>query len=187
MTSETAKTDARTNKANTARLFFAIQPNKTIQTTLGNIAKQRALQSGGRPIKPENIHLTLLFLGPTPVNCIEILKAASDSICAQSFELTIRNTRYWKHNQIIYASADSYPAALFTLEDKLKTAVRETGFSFDDRAFKPHITLIRKATLHTANDFENPIRWPVTEWRLIRSIQTERGIRYHTLNRWQLG
>ena len=177
---------ATTRKSNTARLFFAIQPDKAIQATLGDIAKQHARQSGGRPVIPENIHLTLLFVGQTPVDRIELLKAASDNISTQSFELIIQQTRYWKRNQIIFASIDPCPAALFTLEDKLKTAVHKAGFSFDNRTFKPHISLVRKATQHTADDFQNPIRWPVTEWRLMQSIQTKQGIQYLTLNRWQL-
>ncbi len=171
----------------TARLFFAIQPDNAIQATLGDIAKHQSRQSGGRPVKPENIHLTLLFLGQIPVDRIEILKAASGNFAAQAFELTIQRTLYWKRNQIIVASADPCPSALFSLENALKTAVHVAKFSFDERTFKPHITLVRKAKRHTATDFQNPVRWQVTELQLIQSIQTERGMRYHTLHRWQLG
>ena len=35
-------------------------------------------------------------------------------------------------------------------------------------------------------DFEKPIQWHVMEWLLMQSKQTDQGIRYITLGRWQL-
>ncbi|MCP5245585.1 MAG: RNA 2',3'-cyclic phosphodiesterase [Burkholderiales bacterium] len=169
-----------------ARLFFALQSSKKIQKTLGQVVEKLIQHDGGRLIKPENIHLTLLFLGKTDIDKITALKTAVGNITAKTFNLTIGKTRFWKRNQIIYAHADIYPPELFTLVDAIKNAVQNAGFEFDSRAFKPHITLARKVTCHTPVDFQQPIQWHVKEWLLMQSKQTDQGIRYTTLGRWPL-
>ena len=49
----------------TVRVFFAIWPDNAAQKQLAALAKQLQAESlcGGRKIKPENIHLTLVFVG----------------------------------------------------------------------------------------------------------------------------
>ena len=179
-------TSKNTDNPQSARLFFAIQPAHKIQKQLGNVAKKQALKWGGRSIKPENIHLTLLFLGKTDGNKIDALHAAVRNINETNFNLTIQRTRFWKRNQIITAQAEIYPPALFSLVDTIKKALHNAGFEFDDRAYKPHITLVRKATHHIPAELQEPIEWPVKEWLLMQSKQTDQGIRYMILSRWQL-
>ncbi len=182
MNTEPLKTDYH----KPARLFFAIQPVKTIQKELGSLAKKLAIKWGGRSIKPENIHLTLLFLGETETEKINVLREAATNITGKRFALAIRETRFWKRNQIIYAHADSYPPELFSLVDAIKNTLHNAGFEFDNRAYKPHITLVRKTTRHIPAEIQQPIEWPVKEWLLMQSKQTDQGIRYITLGRWQL-
>lgn len=174
------------NNGKFVRLFFALQPSKKIQKELSLVAKKQVQHNGGRGIKPENIHLTLLFLGKTDIDKIDALKAAVKNITAKTFDLTIEKTRFWKRNQIVYAHVDSYPPELFSLVDTIKNAVHNAGFEFDNRAFKPHITLVRKAIRHLPVDFARPIKWPVKEWLLMQSKQTDQGVQYVTLGRWSL-
>ncbi|SFK59984.1 2'-5' RNA ligase [Nitrosomonas aestuarii] len=176
----------KTDNHKPARLFFAVQPANTIQKQLGNLAKKLAIEWGGRCIKPDNIHLTLLFLGETKMDKIDLLRTAVTNITGKRFDLTIQKTGFWKRNQIIYAHADTYPPELFSLVDAIKNTLRDSGFKFDDRAYKPHITLVRKTTLYTPPETLQPIEWPVKEWLLMQSKQTDQGIRYIILDRWQL-
>ncbi len=176
----------KTDNQKTARLFFAIQPSHKIQQALGNIAKNQALKWGGRYTRPENIHLTLLFLGNTDIDKIDVLNTAVSNIKTETFDLIIHEARFWKRNRIICAHADNYPPALFTLVDAIKNAVRNAGLEFDDRTFKPHITLVRKAARYIPADFQKPFKWHVEEWLLMQSKQTDRGVRYDILGRWPL-
>ncbi|HBZ30677.1 MAG TPA: RNA 2',3'-cyclic phosphodiesterase [Nitrosomonas sp.] len=176
----------KTDHHKPARLFFAIQPANTIQKQLGSLAKKQAIKWGGRNIKPENVHLTLLFLGKTETDKINALRTTVTNITGKRFDLAIRETRFWKRNQIIYAHADNYPPELFALVDAIKNTLRNAGFEFDNRAYKPHITLVRKATHHIPAVIQQPIQWPVKEWLLMQSKQTHQGVRYITLDRWRL-
>ena len=117
---------------------------------------------------------------------IDLLRTAVTNITGKRFDLTIQKTGFWKRNQIIYAHADTYPPELFSLVDAIKNTLRDSGFKFDDRAYKPHITLVRKTTLYTPPETLQPIEWPVKEWLLMQSKQTDQGIRYIILDRWQL-
>ena len=182
-----AKKPKNNDQPEFARLFFAIQPAGKVRIALGDIAQKQAAQSGGRCIRPENIHLTLLFLGRTATEKIPALIAAASAVSAEPFDLTLRKTRFWKRNQIILATAETYPPELFMLADAVKTATCTAGFESDERAYKPHITLVRKAARHTPVDFDKPLVWHVTHWLLMQSEQAERGIRYNTLHRWRLG
>ncbi|WP_090658031.1 RNA 2',3'-cyclic phosphodiesterase [Nitrosomonas marina] len=185
--SSDAKIRNGNNQPNEARLFFAIQPAGKIRTILGDMAQKLAEQSGGRHIRPENIHLTLLFLGRTPKEKIPGLVSAASDISAEPFDLIIQKTRFWKRSRIIFAAAETYPPALFTLANAIRTTTRNAGFESDDRAYKPHMTLVRKATQHKPADFDKPIAWQVTHWLLMQSEQNKLGVRYKTLHQWRLG
>lgn len=170
-----------------ARLFFALQPSHEIQTKLSVVAKELSRKSGGRSVKPENIHLTLLFLGEIHINKIDTICAVVKNIQISTFSMTIQKFQFWKQNHIISAQAEYYPQELFSLVSALRIALNSTGLIYDKRTYKPHITLVRKA--------ENPIipeqlhktiEWPVKEWQLLQSKQTSQGIQYIPLERWPL-
>jgi 2'-5' RNA ligase len=45
------------------RLFFACWPDAALQEQLAQLGRQLQRQSGGKPSRRENLHLTLVFLG----------------------------------------------------------------------------------------------------------------------------
>lgn len=67
--------------------------------------------------------------------------------------------RCWKHNRIIHAYAESFPAELLSLVDALRNTISTARFTIDQRMYKPHFTLIRNAKRHTEIDFIQPIQW----------------------------
>lgn len=168
------------------RVFFAIFPNKFVQDQLAHQAGILESICGGRKIKSQYIHLTLLFLGNVSAHRIETLQQAMRNISAEKFELSLEEIRCWKQSQIVYIQAKQFPVELFSLVDSLKNILSEAGFSFDKRAYKPHITLIRKATHQARIDLAKPIKWHVNQWSLVQSRQTDHGIDYIPLNQWCL-
>jgi 2'-5' RNA ligase len=55
----------------------------------------------------------------------------------------------------------------------------------DQRPFRAHITLARKAQQRPDFDFE-PIRLKAYDFALVQSVSTENGVRYHVLASWPL-
>ena len=168
------------------RVFFAIFPNKFVQAQLAHQAERLEPTCGGRKVKMQHIHLTLLFLGNVAAHRIEVLRQVMKNVSVKEFEFNLEEIGYWKRNQVLYIHARQFPAELFSLVDSLSSVLSEAGFLFDKRAYKPHVTLIRKATHHVKINLDNPIKWHIKEWSLIQSKQTDRGIDYISLGHWDL-
>lgn len=168
------------------RVFFAIFPDKSVQAQLAHQAKQLESSCGGSIVKIQQIHLTLLFLGNIAIHRLGTLQQAMKNISAEKFEFKLEEICYWKHNQIVYSQAKQFPVTLFTLVDTLRNALSEAGFLIETRTYKPHVTLIRKATHVAKINLDTPVIWHVNEWFLIQSKQTDRGVEYIPLSQWRL-
>lgn len=164
------------------RVFFAIFPNKSVQAQLAHQAELLELTCGGRKVKMQHIHLTLLFLGNVAIHRIEMLRQVMKNVSTQEFEFNLEEIGYWKHNQVLYVQAKQFPAELFFLVDSLSNALSEAGFLFDKRVYKPHVTLIRKAIHPVTINLNDPIKWHVNKWHLIQSKQTDHGVDYISLD-----
>lgn len=171
------------------RVFFAVFPDKTVQAQLAQEADALKTICGGRAVKPQHLHLTLLFIGDINTERIETLKQAMNNVSINRFELQLSKLRYWKHNHIVFIDAEKYPSELFLLVTALKRALMDTGFTFDRREYKPHITLIRKAT-HSIGpnltQLTQSIHWHVDHWSLIQSKFIPSGVNYIPLHHWHL-
>jgi RNA 2',3'-cyclic 3'-phosphodiesterase len=174
-------------KTKTARVFFAIKPDDAALKQLSHLAKQLASSCGGQNTKQVNIHLTLVFLGEIAIDRLDALRAAAKCVTATTFNLSFDEIRHWKHNQIIYAGMSKCAPELLALVGNLRNTLSTSGFPFDSRAFKPHITLVRKAkSVQMLPELVAPVSWCVADWFLIQSKQTGHGIKYTSLDRWIL-
>lgn len=187
-----AITDENIGSAGRAyRIFFAIWPDNDAQKRLAGLAKQLRLESlcGGRKIKAENIHLTLVFVGKVNPDSLKALYDAGDRInqlSSPAFDLVIDEIRYWKHNHIVYLAPGKVPHELVNLEKALRDAISTAGFSLEQRAYTPHITLMRNALCQALPELAEPIPWRVREWTMIKSEQTSNGSVYTPVGRWSL-
>ncbi len=173
------------------RIFFAIWPDNDAQKQLAGLAKQLRLESlcGGRKIKAENIHLTLVFVGKVYPDSLKALYDAGNRINQSSspaFDLVIDEIRYWKHNHIVYLAPGKVPHELVNLVGALRDAISTAGFSLEQRAYAPHITLMRNAFCQPLPELPEPMAWRVREWTLVKSEQTSNGSVYTPVGRWSL-
>lgn len=165
---------------------MAAFPNKITQKRLAQKAEELHTTCGGRIIKTHHIHLTLIFLGNINTDRIDTLLETMKRISVKKFELELNKISYWKHNQIVFAGAVHYPDELFVLVESLKNSLTEAGFLFDNRDYKPHVTLIKKAS-HLANDqLIKPILWHINKWHLVQSKPGQKGVDYISLAHWPL-
>lgn len=86
----------------TVRVFFALWPDSAVREGLA--AWQPALKQlcGGREMRPDTLHLTLVFLGDIPCARLEALQLAAAEVSAQGFDVCLDEARYWGHNHILY-------------------------------------------------------------------------------------
>ncbi len=83
------------------RLFFALWPEETCRIELA--AAQCVLQANipARWVKPENLHMTLAFLGDVEVKARDRLAAVANKIQSQNFELLFDRIEHWRKPQVI--------------------------------------------------------------------------------------
>lgn len=178
-------------KTETLRVFFAIWPDDGVRKQLAGLAEQlrEAALCSGRKTKAENIHLTLVFVGEVDASKLGALCRVADEIkdsSACAFDFALEKIRHWKRNRIVYASTVEIPQGLINLVSTLTDALSAAGFSLEQRAYKPHVTLMRDALCQSLPELAEPITWRVREWMLVKSEQTGDGPVYTPMGRWPL-
>ena len=134
----------------------------------------------------ESIHLTLLFLGGTAAERLPQLESAAAAVHGSAFNLILEQFTGWRHNAIGYAAPVATIDALSALVLQLRTCVADAGFHFDQRAFTPHMTLLRKMTHTPEAHAIAPISWRVHEFVLVQSVSGMEQMHYRILGRWPL-
>ncbi len=129
------------------RLFVAISPSKSFKEKAADMLLELSLL----PVKvkwvvPENIHLTLKFLGEVDPERLEEICAAIRSACQEvgPLLLDIRGAGVfpnWRSPRIIWIGIDDNPA-LKKLQQNLARECALLGFPADKR-FTPHLTVGR--------------------------------------------
>ena len=178
----------RINKpeAGIARLFFALWPSFAAQNSLRNIALQHIGQCGGRPMRANTLHMTLLFMGAVKRVQIEELMHAAEKVALSRFAFRLQQFACWPRNHIGYAAPRNDVEELAWLARLLRQEVEQAGFSFDRKDFVPHVTLLRDIVHPVAPCFIDPIEWQVSGFALVESSMKEQGVRYQTLATWRL-
>ena len=122
------------------RLFLAIPPSPAVRASLE--AAQETLRRQGRGTfpPPENLHLTLAFLGET--EALSGAKAALAAIWARPFSLSVGGPP--GHFDDVWWAGVTADRALEDLALSLQADLRCRGFLLEDRPFRPHITLVRR-------------------------------------------
>jgi len=168
------------------RLFLALWPNDAVRSALREV--QRRFPPGmGRAVNADNLHITLVFLGSTPVERRDCIEAALAGIAIPGFTLTLDQLGYWRKPQVVWAGSTSVPAPLTTLADTVSTAAAQCGCELDTRPFQPHLTVFRKVRKPPRDvPVITPIQWPAESFVLVESITAASGVCYKVLKTWAL-
>jgi 2'-5' RNA ligase len=135
------------------RLFIAIPflPNQSMLDELAKIRQTLAADSINW-IAPHQFHLTLKFIGETPVSKIESIENAMKKafLNAKSFDISLELLKIF--------GSEYKPRVIWTrfcpeetakdFFGKLKTEMESIGIEYDRQNFVPHITLGRIRTIH---------------------------------------
>lgn len=159
------------------------------RNALAAIAREIRADCGGRSPPAENLHLTLAFLGAVDEHRLPELSALADSITAAPFALDLERIGYWRAQRLAWAAPRECPVELTALTVRLADALRHRGFRTEERAFKPHVTLLRDAGTPPALALCGAlsIHWPVRQFVLASSEPAPKGVRYRVIGQWPVG
>lgn len=177
--------DPGTSDASSLRLFFALWPDEATRDALNRTGKWLHQHWGGRRMRAETLHITLAFLGATPSEKLDTLIAGTDRVEGEPYELLLDQAGYWRHNRIGWLGASETPLQHLEVVRALKAALEGAGFPVDARAHVPHATLLRNSPGGEVPPCV-PLRWPVSDFVLVKSVTETGGARYEVLRRWPL-
>lgn len=122
------------------RLFVAIELSEEMKKSLEDIqGRLRRMGIRGNYTRPENLHLTLAFIGEysEPDKVLE----AMGSLSFPPVELRLRGLGSF--GELWWAGLEE-SEELYGLVRQLRLALARAGIPFDRKKFLPHITLLRK-------------------------------------------
>jgi 2'-5' RNA ligase len=185
------------------RTFVAVGLDAAVRSRV--VALQDALARTGADVKwvePENLHITLLFLGEVvDREVIDVCRAVA-ACCAErdgfAFEVggvgAFPNLR---RPRTLWAGVAEGKEELVDLHDALEEALTDLGgYRREERAYTPHVTLGRMSTDQN-DDQLIPAMTSHAEWQgglvqvrevlVMSSELSPRGPRYSVLSRAKLG
>lgn len=166
---------------NTKRVFFALWPDHRQRDRLRDTINSVARTVEGRPVDRRNWHVTLAFIGTFPEHRVPYLLERAAEIQVEPFRLIFDRLEFWPRPRVASLCAVSVPPALQALVDSLNTIMLDLGMHPEDRAYRPHITVVRNARQFAT---ERLAQRAVTEWsgfELMESLSGPGGVRYEPL------
>jgi RNA 2',3'-cyclic 3'-phosphodiesterase len=181
-----SREDKSFSRPETQRLFFALWPPAELNRELYQLAGN-ALQGGaGRRVLPENIHLTLAFLGSVDASFRECADQAAAAIRAESFTLMLEQMGYWSKSGILWVGPNQTPPPLLQLVQELNAGLAGCGYEAEQRPYAAHLTLARKARLRREAHAMESRAWEIDRFHLVQSHTHADGARYEILRSWPL-
>lgn len=148
------------------RLFFAIGFSGAVKDALcAAMERMRVCCAQGRFTPRANLHLTLVFLGEVPSERLPDAREAMEEVSAGSFALQIGGMGCFRQRGgYLYWAGVERSAPLLFLYNTLCEKLQTHGFRFDERPYRPHLTLARQVVLKDDCD-RSALTVPVVQTR----------------------
>ncbi len=164
-------------------MFFALWPDAAVRTQLVRATREPVRLSGGRPTPKDRLHVTVAFLGSLTEAGLTVARGVPP-IAVGAFDLLLDRLGAFANGGVLWIDARSVPPALTELERLLWEELEGCGFIREERIYRPHVTLARRARPVEAE--VPPVEWRVTELALVESLPDGRNVHYEVLETWPL-
>ncbi|HIJ79446.1 MAG: RNA 2',3'-cyclic phosphodiesterase [Desulfobulbaceae bacterium] len=164
------------------RLFIAIDLPEQVAQDLGRLC---CGLPGARWVAPEQMHLTLRFVGEVDGALFREIKEGLAEIESPPFNLRLSGLGFFpprKQPRVLWAGVEPQ-APVIALRNKVERAVVSLGLEPEGRKFSPHLTMARlretplaRLTRYLAGNamYASP-EFTVNEFHLYSSVLTAKG------------
>lgn len=148
-------------------------------------AVQRRIPKGsGRAVPPERLHATLAFLGCQPGHNLAKAKEIASALEFRPCVLTLDRCGHFPRARVAWLGPSRTPPPLKAFHERLCADLAEAGVPFDDRPWRPHVTLYRDLRTRPEKISFEPVQWYAQEFRLMESLQGHSGLEYVSRGHW---
>jgi 2'-5' RNA ligase len=159
------------------RLFLGLWPPPAVHAALVAQADAWSWPASARRTRPEQLHITLHFLGQVDAALLPLLQRKL-AVAWEGCELVLDRAEVWPGG-IAVLEAGAVPPALMRLHTQLARRLVSLGLPVETRRYRPHATLARKAGGARPPAGLAPLRWPAGPgYALVQSLP---GGGYETL------
>ena len=150
-----------------------------------------------RRVKPENLHVTLAFLGWTPDEQLATVTEAATEAAAPVPRFTLdfdRAGRFPERGRprVVWLGMAAGAPSVMKLGEGVHASLRSRGLRFDDRPLAPHLTLARIDEDASSSEAKTvaaaleglavgDLRFEVGEIAVVQSVLSPKGPRYTAL------
>lgn len=174
------------------RCFVAVKMPLEFSQRVSKINKEFEGLAWFKPVKAENMHITLLFLGDQGDDDVRNIKKAMDGITFAPFDINFDGVNFF--------GSDNFPKVIFLkghseyleeIQRNMQNRFMMSEIDFDKKPFRIHLTLQRIKKLYEKNAFLDKIKkinkyFPnekvsIENIQLIKSILKPDGPKYETV------
>lgn len=164
------------------RTFVALQLDESIRIRLSDLGRTLP---GARCLPPEQIHLTVRFIGDIDRSLFQDLKEGLRQVETAPLDLSIRGIGHFPPRgtpRVIWAGVEP-TAAVISLRNKVQGVLARLGIAAEERKYQPHITLARLnnsplgrvADFLASNSLLQSPPFTITSFTLFSSTLTAKG------------
>src|SRR5262252_305452 len=124
------------------RLFVSIELPEEVKR---NLVRMCCDVPGARWAEPEQMHLTVRFIGEVDGAVFRDIVSELDQVRAPGFDLTLKSVGHFPPRgepHVLWVGVEKN-AWLVGLRDRVESAVVRAGVAPEGRRFSPHVTLAR--------------------------------------------
>jgi RNA 2',3'-cyclic 3'-phosphodiesterase len=172
------------------RLFCALLlPDETVSDLVAWQGLELADVPGARVVPPENLHITLAFLGGRPVGDVEPVLEVLRGVAADADALVLTATRYRETRSVGMVVLDDHEARATRIAGRVgKRLEQRRLYERERREWLPHVTVLRFRTRpRLAPSVPDLGRVSPSELALYHSVLRPGGAQYEIVESVALG
>jgi RNA 2',3'-cyclic 3'-phosphodiesterase len=130
------------------RTFIALDISDEIRERMSSFAYDiaKSQKKGLKCVEPENLHLTVKFIGEYPDTRLDVLLKILEEIHAAKIQLSFHGAGGFPlksvHPRVLWV-APQMDENLLRLHDAIDRRLVDVGIARDDKPYHPHLTLAR--------------------------------------------